>query len=342
MKSLVIILGLFSIAVNLTAQDSTTYFVNKANEAYANSEFKKTETHLIKALNLSPTNSDVELQLAQLYLKDLRQTKKGLDLVNHILQREPAHQATLEEFISFKMSYKKSAEVLAVIDQLKTPKKLNVNEVRGKCYYFEQQYLAAIKTLTQAVKDNPKSYEANFYLAESYSEAGDPNKAMPYYEQAINCDSSKTDLLYNVAVQYMNNQNYVKAVELLQKAETRGVKMDIDFKQMYGIALVNTGKVAKGKELMDAVIALRPLDVNLYNVAAQQFYYAKQYKLAMDYWDKLIGIDSKKYKALYMIGMCYRKLGDEKTGSQLCDKAIELDPSLQGMRSQLGNGQFGL
>jgi tetratricopeptide (TPR) repeat protein len=48
----------------------------------------------------------------------------------------------------------------------------------------------------------------------------------------------------------------------------------------------------------------------------------------MNNWDAILGYDKTNASALYMIGMCYLKKGDKSKGTQLCDKAIEMDPSL--------------
>jgi hypothetical protein len=35
-----------------------------------------------------------------------------------------------------------------------------------------------------------------------------------------------------------------------------------------------------------------------------------------------------------MIGMCYQKKGEKDKGVQLCDKAIEMDPSLASLKQK--------
>jgi len=37
---------------------------------------------------------------------------------------------------------------------------------------------------------------------------------------------------------------------------------------------------------------------------------------------------------LYMIGMCYMKKGDKGKGTQLCDKAIQMDPGLGSLKQK--------
>ncbi len=39
-------------------------------------------------------------------------------------------------------------------------------------------------------------------------------------------------------------------------------------------------------------------------------------------------MDKQNAAALYMIGMSYQKKGEKQKGMDLCDKAIQMDPSL--------------
>ena len=49
---------------------------------------------------------------------------------------------------------------------------------------------------------------------------------------------------------------------------------------------------------------------------------------AIEYWDQLLALDKTNASALYMIGLSYQKKGEKEKGTFLCDKAIQMDPSL--------------
>jgi tetratricopeptide (TPR) repeat protein len=64
---------------------------------------------------------------------------------------------------------------------------------------------------------------------------------------------------------------------------------------------------------------------------AEAYYYKGQFKNAMNYWDRVLEYDKESASSLYMIGMCYQKMGGNdnmQKGITLCDKAIEMDPAL--------------
>jgi hypothetical protein len=44
--------------------------------------------------------------------------------------------------------------------------------------------------------------------------------------------------------------------------------------------------------------------------------------------------DTKNVKALYMAGVALIRSGDKTKGSQMCDKAIAMDPKLGELKSQ--------
>jgi tetratricopeptide (TPR) repeat protein len=58
------------------------------------------------------------------------------------------------------------------------------------------------------------------------------------------------------------------------------------------------------------------------------------YQDAINNWDKVLQLDQSNARALYMIGMSYQKMGQKDKGMALCDKAIEMDPSLASLKSK--------
>ena len=65
---------------------------------------------------------------------------------------------------------------------------------------------------------------------------------------------------------------------------------------------------------------------------AQALYEQRQYDKSLTYCQKLMEIDDKDAKALYQAGLCFQKKGEKDRGQQMCDKAIQLDPSLENLR----------
>jgi tetratricopeptide (TPR) repeat protein len=71
----------------------------------------------------------------------------------------------------------------------------------------------------------------------------------------------------------------------------------------------------------------------LYNIA-DAYYRGGKWQTAIEYWDQVLANDKKNASALYMIGMAYQKKGEKDKGMQLCDRAIQMDPSLKNLKQE--------
>ena len=74
----------------------------------------------------------------------------------------------------------------------------------------------------------------------------------------------------------------------------------------------------------------------LWNLAEAYFKTGK-YPEAIEHWDRMLYYDKANAKALYMIGLSYQRKGDKEKGQQLCDRAIEMDPSLRSLKQEKRN-----
>ncbi len=86
---------------------------------------------------------------------------------------------------------------------------------------------------------------------------------------------------------------------------------------------------------MKELLQRRPSDTNLLDMVAEAHYNAKKYDEAINYWDEMLALDKTNASALYMIGMSYQKKGEKEKGMSLCDKAIEMDPSLASHKQKI-------
>ena len=85
---------------------------------------------------------------------------------------------------------------------------------------------------------------------------------------------------------------------------------------------------------MDELLKSNPYDMEVLYSVADDYYRTVKYHEAIDTWDRILAIDDKNANALYMIGMSYQKKGEKEKGIALCDKAIEMDPSLASLKQK--------
>jgi tetratricopeptide (TPR) repeat protein len=339
----ILIICCLGISLVSKANDSTLIYWNKAKEMIVKEDYIFAEMYFLKAIKSDPKNFQIQNDLAALYANKLKRPNAALDVYSNVLATDPNNQEAIEEFVIMKLKHKKVGSILGVIDNLKQPKKINVDEVKGKCYFWNKQYDKALPFLEKAVNKNPKDFETYFYYATCLEQKEDIKKATLYYIKALEADGSKMISIYNTAINFYNEKHYQEVVQLLDVAITKGIQQDKEFKNLYASSLLATGDLVKGKKMIDEVIAADPANQELLYNTAQDFYYRQQYVIAKDYWTQLLKVNKEYYKALYMVGMCYKKLGDNEQGNKICDRAIEYDPSLRSLRStQATPQQFGL
>jgi tetratricopeptide (TPR) repeat protein len=82
------------------------------------------------------------------------------------------------------------------------------------------------------------------------------------------------------------------------------------------------------------VLKLKPNNKTLIRDMAEIFYGQKQYDKSLLYCQMLMELDPNDGKALYQAGLNFQKKGQKDRGQQMCDKAIEMDPSLNSLRTK--------
>ena len=87
-------------------------------------------------------------------------------------------------------------------------------------------------------------------------------------------------------------------------------------------------------QLLKGVLDKRPTDINIITMLAEAYYDSKKYDEAIAWYDKLLQINANNAEAMYMMGMSFQKKGEKQKGQSICDKAIQLDPSLQSLKQE--------
>ena len=107
-----------------------------------------------------------------------------------------------------------------------------------------------------------------------------------------------------------------------------------DFVENMANSYVLAGQPEKAISMQKDLLEKRPFDLNLMYNLADTYYRMAKYDDAITYFDKVLGADKEDARALYMIGMSLQRKGQETKGMALCNKAIEMDPTLNGLRQR--------
>lgn len=210
-----------------------------------------------------------------------------------------------------------------------------VSYIIGKAHYDSENYGEAIKFLNEAMKEDAANAEAPYLIARAYSDMSNFKQAMPHFEKALALDPANNRMMYEIGLMYYANHDDKNSLKYLLMAAEKGYKRDNEYLENLAVAYLNNKQFDDGLKIMKESLQRRPSDVALINTVAEACYDAKKYDEAIGYWDQLLGMDKTNASALYMIGMSYQKKGEKGKGQALCDKAIEMDPSLASKRKKM-------
>jgi tetratricopeptide (TPR) repeat protein len=342
MKNLFTLLICIHVAAIALAQkaDSASFYQQKGLEEKEARRYREAEKNFAKAFQLAPSNSDVLVEWGNA-LVEQRRYREAREKYVRAEQAGNKNPLVIENLATLSLNMRMWQEAINYsqkMQQAKIGKGAYFNI--AKSYYELENYGEALKNCELAFKEEPNRAEIPYIAGRCFIEMSNYKRAAGCYEQAIERDSSNATWMYEAALTYYAVPDDKKAIYWFERAAVRGYKRTNDYLENLGNAHLNAGNNEKGAELLKEVLQHKPGDQEvLYNIA-DAYYRGKNYQMAIDYWDQVLTADNKNANALYMIGMSYQKKGEKEKGQQLCDRAIQMDPSLRNLKQErkLPNG----
>ena len=314
--------------------DSLNYFLQKGNEEKEKGRKLEALRQFEKALRFDSVNTPLLTELTSIYL-DLRKHDRAILTLKRLATLDAATPEQLRQLLELSYTYNQTDDVLAYAARLKkADPAARVQYYVGKVHYANDNYGEAIRSLTEAFKEEPANADIPYVLAHCYTEMENYRQAIPWFEKAIALDTTKPYWIYEMSLLYFSLNDDKNALRYMEEAGRRGMRKDNDYMENLGNAYLNAGKFEEGMAILQDALKRKPSDISLLNTVAEAYYFKGKYDLAIDHWDRILEVDKQNASALYMIGMCFQKKGDKAKGQQLCDKAIEMDPSLQHLRQK--------
>lgn len=331
MKYILLTILSFGVATATYSQalpDSAGYFFQKAMQEKEAGRKMEVWKNLDKAYNYNSKDKAIVSELADILL-DLRKYAQAREMYQKLEAMGETSPALYKQLLTLTFNTRKFDDAIIYADKLK---KADPNEkvsyYLGKIYYDRDDYGQAIKYLQAAEKEEPQNAEVPYLIARSYADMMNYKLSVPYFEKAIALAPDKSNWMYDLGlICYAMNADK-DALKYILMAGEKGYKKDNDYMENLGIAYMNVGKLDDAMKIFKDILAKKPSDLNLLNMIAEGYYYSGKYQEAIDYWDQVLTYDKTNAQSLYMIGMCYQKKGEKDKGIALCDKAIEMDPSL--------------
>jgi len=284
-----------------------------------------------KAINLNPAFTQAYIENGYVN-NEMRKTDAAMQNFTKANALDPENDAAIKELVELYFSYRQFEKAIDFAQKCKTCE--NKDRIIAMSYFQMEDYGKAEKMLLTLNSKDPNDAEVTYTLARTYLEMGLEGKAIPYYVKALQLDDTKSKWHFELGLLYYNNDNYKNAVLTFNKAAEQGFIRSNDFNENLGFAYIYSGDFDKGEKLINEIIARKPGDKEIIRDIALAFYDRKMYDKCLDYCQKLMEMDMKDGKALYQAGLCFQKKGQTEKGQQMCDKAIELDPSLAGLRQK--------
>ena len=174
---------------------------------------------------------------------------------------------------------------------------------QGLEYYEEGQFELALECYTQAIKANPKDFEA-------YNNRGTIYQKLKQYEQALNDYNQAIKLNPEGIESYNNRGNTYSELEQYKYAlrdYTQAIKLDPKRAEFYNNRGVTYFKLKQYEQALkdyDQAIKLNPNNSGIYNNRGNSYLELKQYSEAKVNYDKFIELtnlkeNKKSFASLY-------------------------------------------
>lgn len=320
-----------------TGTDSADFFLQKGLLEKQNGRRLESLKNFEKAAQYNASSKVITAELAAAYL-DLRRYGQARETYKKLVELGDNSASTFKQLLTLSFQLKQNEDVLFYADKLKTadPSEKVLYYV-GRVHYDMDNYGDAIKYLNGAQKEDPANAEIPYLIAHSYSDMMNYKLAIPYFKQAIELKPTESYWIYELSLICYAMNNDKDALKYMLEAAEKGYKRDNDYLENLGIAYLNVGNLDEGVNILNEILKRKPSDMNILNMVAEAYYYKSKYDQAIEYWDRILEYDKTNASALYMIGMSYQKKGGKVNmdkGIALCDKAIEMDPSLSNLKQK--------
>jgi tetratricopeptide (TPR) repeat protein len=315
-------------ALSFAQTDSSDFFLKKGLEEKGKGRLMESYKAFDKAYTYNKNNQQVVSLLAS-SLFDLRRYAQAREKYLELEKMGDKSAATYKQLMNLSFNLRQFDDATKYANLLKqvAPSE-KVYFYIGKAKYDQENYGEAIKYLNMAGGEEPNNAEVPYLIARSYADMMNYKQAMPFFEKALALQPDNVRWMYETGLMYYAMHDDKNSLKYLLMAGEKGYKKDNEYLENLAIAYLNTGNTDKGLDILTEALSRRPSDMNLLNMVAEANYDAKRFEKAIEYWDQVLTHDKTNASALYMIGMSYQKKGDKQKGQALCDKAIEMDPSL--------------
>lgn len=317
--------------------DSTDFYLEKGLQYRQERRWQQAINYLEKAVTLDSNNLQALTAFAEVAM-ETRYFNHALKAYHRIYALQPDNEQAIRQLTQLYFNLGRYKDALQYIEIWeKQHRDQPMHYMAGMSLYYLENYPYAINRLLYAAEKDSTNAQLFYTIGRSYLEMERYKQAIPYYRKAANLDTANARYVYEMAMVYYAIPDDRAAIGAFEEAAARGWKQEADFFESMAYCYMNLKNFDKAITLFKQSLEIKPYNQTVQFALAEAQYHAGAYKEAIDSWDKLLQIDQNNARALYMIGMAYQKMGQKDKGMLLCDKAIEMDPSLSSLKQKKMN-----
>jgi tetratricopeptide (TPR) repeat protein len=311
--------------------DSADFYVQQGLREFDSGRFSVAAKNYEKAIQIKPGYTEAYYQSGKVNLK-MNRIYQANENFQKAYSLSPGNEEVIKEltYLAFNNhQYQKAIDFC-----LKCKKCGDADRILGISFYYLEDYAKSTNYLEKFVSINDKDAEAAYVLGRSYLELENEKQAINQFKNAIALDPKKNKWMNELGLIYYNQEDYKNALLYFNMASENGFNKTNDFYENYGFAQIYTGDSKNGIETLEKILERKPNNTELLRNMAHALYSVKDYQSSLSYFERLLKINEKDASALFMAGMIFQKTGEKEKGQKICDKAIELDPSLARNRQK--------
>lgn len=333
MKNLILTILSFLPACFLFSQniDSAQFYFKKGIEEKNSRLFAVAGKDLDKAITFNPNYTDAYIESGNVNL-EMRKIDPALGNFTKAYELEPGNNEVIKQLSALYFNNRQFQKAIDLAQKCNSCP--DADRIIGMSYYNLEDYGKAETLLQKAINKNDKDAEASYTLGRTYLELENEKNAIPLYQKAITIEPERNVWIYELALIYYNQDDYKDALKYFNMAGDKGYNKTNDYYENVGFAQLYTGDAENGMKTLNEVLNKKPNNKELINNIASAMYETKRYDNALLYYQKLLELNPKDASSLFMAGMVFQKKGQKEKGQKICDKAIEMDPSLARNRQK--------
>lgn len=205
----------------------------------------------------------------------------------------------------------------------------------GFAYFQQQQLNEAIVILDEGLIKFPEDYRLNYIKGLSLQGMGKENEAIPFFENAIEANSTDVGILSTLALAYDNQGEYEKSQVTYEKA----LKIDPQNALLlnnYAYNLSERGvNLEKALSMSSVAVEKDPGNSSYLDTMGWIYFKLKNYKLAKEYIEKSLSVNRNNAVVLEHLGDVYNAMKDYSNALKFWKLSLEKNPGNKTLQEKI-------